>query len=59
MRATLPYDYSRCGTKDCPLEGTCMRKTPVREQYQSYFSPQPSETCKYYIDEKGWSNICL
>ena len=45
----LPYDYARCGSSDCPLEKTCMRKTPGRETYQSYFSPKPSKDCDYYI----------
>lgn len=51
----LPYDYARCGSSDCPLEKTCMRKTPGRETYQSYFSPKPSKGCDYYIhmEEEG------
>ena len=50
----LPYDYARCITKDCPLEGTCMRKTPGRETYQTIFAPVASPTCKYYISMEEW-----
>lgn len=53
-RPLLPYDYARCMTQDCPLEKTCMRKTPGRETYQTCFGPTPSETCKYYINEDEW-----
>lgn len=53
-RPILPYDYARCMTRDCPLEGTCMRKTPGRETYQSFFGPEPSEDCNYYISEDEW-----
>ena len=53
-RPLLPYDYARCMTQDCPLEKTCMRKTPGRETYQTCFGPEPSEECKYYISEDEW-----
>lgn len=52
MKYTLPYDYARCGTDDCPLAKTCMRKTPGRETYQTYFHPVASDECKYYIGEE-------
>jgi uncharacterized protein (UPF0179 family) len=48
----LPYDYARCMTKDCPLEKTCMRKTPGRETYQTVFTPTPSKDCPYYIHKE-------
>jgi hypothetical protein len=51
---TLPYDYARCWTKGCPLEETCMRKTPGRETYQTVFSPTPSvDECAYYIHKEN------
>jgi hypothetical protein len=53
---TLPNDYARCITKDCPLAFTCMRKTPGRETYQTVFAPTPSRDCAYYIhmeDDNG------
>lgn len=46
---TLPYDYARCWTQDCPLEKTCMRKTPGREYYQTIFHPLAGKDCDYYI----------
>ena len=46
---TLPFDYARCWTQDCPLEKTCMRKTPGSEHRQPVFSPKPSKDCVYYI----------
>jgi uncharacterized protein (UPF0179 family) len=49
---TLPYDYARCISKDCPLEQTCMRKTPGRENYQTVFTPTPSKDCPYYIHKE-------
>jgi hypothetical protein len=50
---TLPYDYARCISKDCPLEETCMRKTPGRETYQTIFHPTPSgNECDYYIHKE-------
>lgn len=53
-RPILPYDYARCMTQNCPLEETCMRKTPGRETYQTCFGPVASEDCKYYISEDKW-----
>lgn len=53
-KPTLPYDYARCGAEDCPLEKTCLRKTPGHPTYQAYVLTQPSETCKYYIGEDEW-----
>jgi len=49
---TLPYDYARCMTVGCPLEKTCMRKTPGRETYQTMFAPKPSNYCAYYIPKE-------
>ena len=46
---TLPYDYARCISKGCPLEETCMRKTPGHPTYQTVFSTTPSMNCAYYI----------
>jgi hypothetical protein len=46
---TLPYDYARCISKDCPLEETCARKTPGHPTYQTVFSTTPSRDCAYYI----------
>ena len=46
---TLPYDYARCMSRDCPKEQTCMRKTPGRETYQTMFAPTPSKDCAYFI----------
>lgn len=63
-KPTLPYDYARCMTKDCPRDETCMRsskaatlampKTPGRETYQTIFAPVASPTCKYYISMEEW-----
>jgi hypothetical protein len=48
----LPYDYARCYTQDCPLEKTCMRKTPGHPTYQTIFHPNPSKDCDYYIHKE-------
>jgi hypothetical protein len=48
----LPYDYARCWTQDCPLEETCMRKTPGHPTYQTVFHPNPSKDCDYYIHKE-------
>jgi hypothetical protein len=49
----LPYDYSRCYTQGCPLEETCMRKTPGHPTYQTIFHPTPSgDECNYYIHKE-------
>jgi hypothetical protein len=49
----LPYDYARCISKGCPLEETCMRKTPGRGTYQAVFSPTPSgDECDHYIHKE-------
>lgn len=53
--ATLPYDYARCYTQGCPLEETCMRKTPGHENYQTIFFPVASEDCKHYISYEEYS----
>ena len=50
---TLPFDYARCGAQDCPLEKTCMRKTPGRDARQSMFFPKPSKDCPHYIHPEG------
>jgi len=46
---TLPYDYARCMLEDCPLEKTCMRKTPGSPFMQTMFYPASSTDCLSYI----------
>jgi len=47
--AALPYDVSRCGTKGCPLSGTCRRKEPGHPTHQVYTAFPGGAGCYGYL----------
>lgn len=53
---TLPSDYAHCATEGCPLALSCLRRIAAaqlpRGVLVTWFMPEPSRTCPYYIAAK-------
>jgi hypothetical protein len=51
MPRTLPNDYARCMTQDCPLSASCLRKQRGNAVYQSMAHFPGGKDCWGHIKE--------